>query len=183
MLDLHSYSISEHEHRLAAWAAATAARASKNCRFSVEKGRGLLEEAGLNAAFEITSLPAPTNFEKQHWTWRQRIEEVGRAQVHNDFTHGVAAKLINVYLKTRFINASSLHHPITNVLHPPIDAELLRALADKNVGNLQREWKKYKKIGWSNFSSADYTNCINHVREVCRDQPLWKIEYYWKGHQ
>lgn len=38
-----SYSIEEHKQRLAAWAAASAAIVSPLCRFTIEKGKAILD--------------------------------------------------------------------------------------------------------------------------------------------
>ena len=42
-----SYSIEEHKHRFAAWAAVRAANVN-GCRFTVEQGKDILEKAGMN---------------------------------------------------------------------------------------------------------------------------------------
>ncbi|MBE0440175.1 MAG: hypothetical protein IBX57_10550 [Gammaproteobacteria bacterium] len=42
------YSIEEHKHRFAAWAAARAANVN-GCRFTVEQGKDILEKASMNS--------------------------------------------------------------------------------------------------------------------------------------
>jgi hypothetical protein len=44
------------------------------------------------------------------------------------FTHGIAAKLVNVYLKSVFVCGGRHDHPRVRALHPPIDSLLLDAL-------------------------------------------------------
>ena len=51
------YSIEEHKHRFAAWAAGRAANVN-GCRFTVEQGKKILEDAGMNyIAADIKNLP------------------------------------------------------------------------------------------------------------------------------
>src|SRR4051812_44966887 len=105
------YSINEHKHRLAAWAAATAARASSLCRFNVQKAVEILESAGFDEGFATPEmLPAPGRIDAKHRAWRERVIREAR-QRKIKFTHGVAAKLINVYLKVRFVVGGYHDHP------------------------------------------------------------------------
>ncbi|MDB4506766.1 hypothetical protein N9055_00960 [Akkermansiaceae bacterium] len=178
------YSIEHHKHRLAAWAASRAASTSPLCRFKVEKGIWILESSGFDGKFSsLSSLPHPEDLNECHRNWRNQI--IKSAQNHEyHFTHGVAAKLINCYLKVRFVCGG--HHDDFRVkaLHPPIDAVLLKALASENFGDHATEWRKFKKARWSKFDSNTYEAVISLIQDsLPKGQPLWQIEEHWKGHQ
>lgn len=178
------YSIEDHKHRLAAWDAATSARASPLCRFKVELGMRILEAAGFGPDFScVEQLPQLTKTDAAHEEWR--INVIKKAKVHGlEFTHGVAAKLINCYLKARFVCGGHHGDPRVAGLHPPIDAVLLDALAKQNVGGQGRVWKGFHKACWSKFDSDTYQAVIECIRDSLDEgEPLWMIEQYWKGHQ
>ena len=177
------YTIEEHKHISAAWGAATGARASKLCRFSVSVGKQILEGAGFSAQFTLTNLPLSTELDQRHAEWRQTVIELA-AGMGLPFTHGIAAKLINGYLKDRFVCGGYHEHERVKCLHPPIDALLLGALAEENVGGHAQQWREFRDQRWSKFDSAMYQAVINLIREsLPAGEPLWKIEQYWRGHQ
>ncbi|MFZ0254059.1 MAG: hypothetical protein WAN46_00075, partial [Gammaproteobacteria bacterium] len=122
-----TYSIDEHRHRFAAWAAGRAASV-KGCRFTVKKAKDILESVGLRALVSTPkNLPYPECFDAEHRAWRQKIiERAGEPR----FTHGIAAKLINVYLKSAFVCGGYHEHPRVRAIHPPIDGLLLRELSE-----------------------------------------------------
>ena len=51
-----------------------------------------------------------------------------------DLTHGVAAKLINIYLKATFVSADHQDSPRVRAIHPPIDSILLDSLYEQPYG-------------------------------------------------
>jgi hypothetical protein len=170
------YTIEEHQHRYAAWAASRGA-STKNCRFTVETGKLLLEDCDFDRDFR---LPPASQFDDAHRKWRQALIKKSK---RSSFTHGVAAKLINLYLKARFVFAGSENTPQVRAIHPPIDSLLLHALAAQKVGENEAPWKSLAKLGWSNFDSRTYEKAIEAIKKVCRKQGLWTIEEHWKGHQ
>jgi hypothetical protein len=177
-----AYTIEEHQHRLAAWAAGRASSV-KGCRFKVKKGIKILEVSGFNAALSSPDkLPAPASVDETHKRWRKAIIKAAKGRGLN-FTHGVAAKLINCYLKVRFVCAGQHEHERVKCLHPPIDNVILDELIAHNFGRLKKEWRRFRRIKWSKFDSDTYENVITNIRKSLRGEPLWKIEKYWKGHQ
>jgi hypothetical protein len=178
-----SYTINEHQHRLATWAAGRAASV-KGCRFKVHQAKAILEAAGFDADFATPSaLPKPTQIDATHRKWREAIIK-DAAKQKLSFTHGIAAKLINCYLKVRFVCGGQHEHERVRCLHPPIDAVLLKELARQNVGGFSRQWRQLCQQRWSRFGSRTYQRAINRIRQsLPPGEPLWKIEEHWEGHQ
>jgi hypothetical protein len=149
----------------------------------VEQAKELIEVAGLKQLLpHPNKLPLPRNMDACHARWRKRV--IKAASDHGlDFTHGVAAKLINIYLKASFVCGGHHNHPRVRALHPPIDSMLLDALSAQNVGGYRRAWNEARKIRWSNFNSEQYETVVNHIRDAMPNQALWEVEKYWPGHQ
>ena len=100
------------------------------------------------------------------------------------FTHGVAAKLINIYLKAGFVCGGQDNDPRVQALHPPIDRLLLEELYRNDIGGLRGEWGQARKIRWSKFTSKQYETVIASIRSALGvNVPLWHIEKYWRGYQ
>jgi hypothetical protein len=177
-----AYCIDEHSHRFAAWAASRAASVT-GCRFKVKEGLDWLEVSGLTADMSAPSdLPEPSQTDQQHRIWRARICRQAQT-THPSVSHGVAAKLINCYLKSRFVCGGHHEHPNVAALHPPIDRLLLMALAKGSDGDEGNAWKKAGNKGWSKFDSDEYEDLIAMMRKRLNGAPLWTIEEQWRGVQ
>lgn len=178
-----SYAIDTHQHRFAAWAAASAASASPLCRFTVHQGVTILEAAGFTPALSHPDLlPDPAKLDVRHHAWRMAVITAA-LRLRLEFTHGIAAKLINVYLKSRFVCAGPHAHPRVQALHPPIDAVLLQSLAENDVGGHGADWRRMHRLRWSKYTSTQYQAAIDLIRRCVPSQPLWSIEAHWQGHQ
>ena len=177
------YSINHHTHVFAAWSAATAARAG-TCKFKVKTGRKILEEIGFNETFiNPNKLPTQEKFDVVHKKWCDNaIKSAKRYKIKN-FKHGVAAKLINCYLKVKFVCGGHANHPKVKYIHPPIDRLLLQELKEKNIGDFGEEWSSGGKLSWSHYDYISYNEIIKMIQKTMPNQPLWKIEQYWPGHQ
>ena len=178
-----TYTIDDHKHRFAAWAASRAA-SIKGYRFKVKQGKSILEAAGIQGLISTPdNLPLPQDFDGTHREWREKVILAARNE-NLSFSHGVAAKLINIYLKTIFICGGAHTHVRVKAIHPPIDGVLLKKLARENVGGLKEFWDETILIGWSTFNSDQYEEVIKNIRFVLgNNAPLWEIEKYWKGYQ
>lgn len=177
-----SYSVEEHKHRYAAWASSRASSV-KGCRFSVLQGKMLLEKLNLNSLVNRPDLlPVPGDMDRAHERWRDELitEAEGMGLL---FSHGVAAKLINMYFKTIFVCGGYDSNKNVHLLHPPIDAVLLKALRIKNVGGFKVEWRAAEKAKWSKFTSEEYVSVIDCIKKHMGSKPLWEIEEYWQGFQ
>lgn len=183
-----AYGIEEHAHLFAAWAASRAASV-KGCRFTVKRGRDILEACGFNPQqpSKLEHLPEDSAIDIQHREWRKlACASAKKLAEKNDtykFTHGVAAKLINVYLKTRFVCGGYHDDPKVKALHPPIDKLLLEELARQNIGEHRKEWKSASNKGWSRMTSCEYEKLIDLIKNALSKKPLWMIEEHWKGNQ
>ncbi len=113
------FNIEEHKHRFAAWAASRAA-STRTARFSVEQGKHILEAIGINPELaHPDQLPSSPEMDTAHRQWRLKAIEAGHA-LGLRFTHGIAAKLINCYFKTRFC-LRRLSRPSVGSNTPPPD--------------------------------------------------------------
>ncbi len=175
------YTIEEHKHRFAIWAACRAASV-KGCRFTVEKGKQILEDAKINVIINsIDNLPEPDNFKMWHRKWRNKIINVAQ-QYKLKFTHGVAAKLLNIYFKLIFVCSGNHNDARVKAIHPPIDSLLLNQLYKLDIGEQCKSWQAARRIRWSKLNSEQYENVIKAIRKVLpADNGLWQIEEHWKG--
>ncbi len=187
---MDDYSLDENRNRFSSWAAVTAARASRNCRFTRAEGFLLLRRSGLSRiGTSWDDLPDVSAFDTFHRQLRyllcEAADELWCATDHR-FSHGVAAKLINVYLKAMYLSGVKCNRASDDVrmkakaLHPPIDRMLLAELASRDVGGRAQFWRKQMHKGWSNFTSEDYESTIDVIQHVTGGT-LWKIEKHWLG--
>ncbi len=65
-------------------------------------------------------------------------------------------------------------------MHPPIDGELLKTLANLNVGGYKKKWRAHP---WTKLDSEQYEQLIGFMRKSLNGEQLWKIEEHWKGNQ
>ena len=177
------YTIEEHKHRYAAWAASRAA-STKTCRFEVQIGKEIIEETGLNTLLSSPEqLPSSENIDLKHKLWREIAISAAEKTGLIGFGHGVAAKQINSSQKGVFVCPGHKNHPNVQALHPPIDRLLLDALYFNNVGGLKSDWSLARKLRWSKFNSSQYEAVIQSIRKAMPNKPLWQVESYWRGHQ
>jgi len=149
----------------------------------VEQGVAMLEDAGLGVVIRSPEkLPSQGQMDARHRAWRGRVIAAGESRSLK-LSHGVAAKLINVYLKAAFVCGGHADHERVRALHPPIDSLLLDELVAKNIGELKQEWKTARKIRWSKFSSEEYETLIRHLRTATKGKPMWMVEAHWRGYQ
>ena len=179
-----TYSIEVHKHRFAAWAAGRAAIANRRRSFKVKEAQAILEVVGFKSSLSNPDdLPSPQRFDADHRRWREAIIAAAAKQGLHCFTHGVAAKLINIYLKSRFVCGGHHNHPHVRAIHPPIDSGVLKQLYSKDIGGLRLEWLKAKNVGWSNFDSDQYEAVILNIRKAMPGAALWEVEQFWQGYQ
>jgi hypothetical protein len=180
------FSIITHKHKFAVWAAGRAASV-KDQRFSVKSAKKLIDHINLQEYIDKPD-SLPDNFDTIHDTWCESLIEKSveifdeKVQLKK-IKYGVAAKLINVYLKTILVCGGYHEHEKVKKIHPPIDRLLLTELAKKDDSSLKKIWKEYAEKGWSKFDSADYQAVIRTVKDFVQSKALYTIESFWTGHQ
>jgi hypothetical protein len=175
----NAYGIDLHIHRFAAWAASTAAR-TKSSRFSVEIGVRILEAAVPGVSTGAKAWPDPGCMDEFHRELRNSV--IAEAARHGfEFSHGIAAKLINMYMKAALLSRENCKEPLAAALHPPIDSEMLNAIARLQSAD-KALWRRLNTVCWTNFSSSDYEAAIDGLRRLLGpNEPLWLAEQYWGG--
>ena len=182
---MNNYTIEDHIHISASWIASTAASSSPENRFKVEHGQSILNKSTLKSLIrKPKSLPTRKLFDRNHEIWRNEIIDLSKeVQIEKPFTHGIAAKMINVYLKTIFICGGYHKHTKTRSIHPPIDRILLNKLSQVNFNNRKELWKEMESKGWSKYDADEYQVVIDEIKAGLGRKPLWQIEQYWRGYQ
>ncbi len=186
-----NYTEQEHRHRFASWCASRAASVRNKCTFSAKAGQEIIEASELvkvSYGWDKLNFSNQNEFDRWHFEMRESICLVAKEKVTGDCTHGIAAKIINIYLKTIFIvgvhgKLSSDQVKILGFIHPPIDRTILKELTKNNVGGLATEWRKYETTGFSKFKSEEYEAFIYLIKKVTYGNPLWTIEEHFKGYQ
>lgn len=177
-MKLEDFPFEYHRHVFSSWCAATAARASSLCRFKIVTGKKIIEQSSLYPTIDFPD--SQLQFDRWHDDICAEFINKAKELNVNGFSYGVAAKLLNCYLKAFYISSEN----DSAFLHPPIDRVLLTALAQNNFSDHKMLWKELASKGWSKFSRDDYRYCIHLIREsLPQGAPLWHIERYWPGHQ
>lgn len=190
------YHPAEHRFRFASICAAMAARSNRSgYTISVEHAVDLLRASQLRfCALGPHWLPFKEKFDQNHSEWCADIVKQARQRYPN-FSYGIAAKLVNCFLKAIFIGQfgngffdpygdRKSHGPYDSridALHPPVDSPLLQALADSNAGGFQSDWRLLLAKGWSKFEEGDYESAISLIHKITDNCP-WSIEFYCAKH-
>ena len=184
MKHVTNYGIEDHIHRFSAWCASTAARASKTNRFKVKRGTEILEDCEVFTFLgDPSKLPTTADFDESHRKWRKQVI---KASGSLKFKDGVAAKLINCYLKSSMINRYTINDPRVKSIHPPIDRIILGNL--KTQGHVKFPKGIHKSNGipaWSKLESDQYEEIIQCLKDFIgykvdgSGSGLWEVEKYW----
>jgi hypothetical protein len=145
---MKSYTIAEHRHRFAAWAASRAASV-KGCRFKVKQGVAILERSGFDSNLDCPSnLPEASEFDAFHKIKRNLIIKKA-SEFLLSFSDGVAAKLINCYLEAKFVCRGYSKDEKVKAIHSPIDDVLLEVLinsTDPSISAHRETWIELRKV-------------------------------------
>lgn len=180
---IEDYTLEEHQHRFAVWAASSAAGARQKGH-SIDKVMCWFAEANLD---ELLKAQNKIDFDSRHRELRTSIVRKLK------YKHGRAAKILNVYLKAQFSIIMLKNCRIEQYLHPPLDRLLLKSMKHKYKDKYDLYEKNFPKdrskernkiaLSWSKFSCKQYEAAIKFVRDCVKEEPLWKIEYLWDGSQ
>ena len=173
---LTKYTIEEHRHRFAVWAAARAAQ------------RGFRSLKVLRAALEATDIRqvcgravhlrmTQAQFNKRHRAWCfaicRRLRGPGSRA-----PFGRAAKLVAIYVKTTVVLAGHQRSHLASVAHPPIDRRLLAEMARKHPDH--SDSRLWRTTAWTALTFPKYRRLVESLRSVAGPHPLWKLEAYWQ---
>jgi hypothetical protein len=165
-----SYSIGEHRHRFASWAAARAAgRGQKDWK----AGRVQAAIEGLPTlraiADGVDNLPdSQSEFDLAHSDWCNAL--AAKLQVK----FGRAAKIIAIYLKALTCGLSPVEETRIGFVYPPVDRILLTSLPPNFRSMLAPD------LAWSRMTEAQHRAVIDVLRKVAGQQ-FWEVERYWKA--
>ena len=197
---MSTYSIADHAHRFAVWAAGRAYSRSggDGGGYSVKYAQTMLEAAGMRDINTPTDLPSAEGIDA---FVHERIEAVCAARpatyVHHKTgehlkfrcTYGRAQKLVNVYLKSKLVCGGYHDDERVERLHPPIDSVLLKGLSafsesvagQVQYAEFQNNLLDAQALGssWVVFTQTTYEAYIKAFKSLQKDKPLWAIEEHW----
>jgi len=209
-MDIKNYNLDLHKHILSKWAASRAASQSKGFKFSVELGSKLLllgkkgsqasDQEFIDYVKQIENFNSQDDYDSWHHqtivnmtSYTDELKQL--LDKHNksfsNYTYGIAAKILNCYLKVFFLE-SFCNQKFADFIHPPVDAILLKALRkeDKKLFNFKNS--VFTNIGvqkiptWTRINENEYKTIIKLMKEFVsskNENGLWKIESFWIGHQ
>jgi hypothetical protein len=162
----------------AKWAALSALRSGSPLK-SRQAVYGLLENhANLKELFDSTCFIDQPDFDDWH---KGTVLVFVKAEPALKRTNqvGWAAKIINVYLKTRVYLAGEGRDGLLAAIHPPIDSGLVKGLKKSFP---ERPWM-IKQIKNVHSYEGDYFPFIEECRSLAKAKgflPI-EVEYYWQG--
>jgi len=217
---LEKYTADIHRHRVAAWASARAANQSTSFRFDVLGGLELLslgaqchatfaENFLIEHANQVRRMESQSEFDRWHKNTIEKmlnkeklqgvVNGINKRKPKNrkkirqgSFTYGIAAKILNVYLKVFFLGEMGCPKTtFVHYLHPPIDSILLKELKNSSDAVLSGRIKNLRKKGqsvpaWTSLTEDNYNELIGAIKEFLgkkHQTELWKIEFAWCGFQ
>lgn len=162
-----SYDIFEHQHRFAIW---TAARAVQRSFISTKFIGEAIEATSLRKFSESEINISLEDYKQLHKEWSTQIITTLNNKV--ECSYGRAAKIIAIYLKTTVVIPEKGLTQRCEVIYPPIDRVLLKALSKLE------ELKDFDKEKWTTFDEPKYKEVANRIRKKfsCFN---WSIEKYW----
>ena len=173
-----AYSIAEHRHRFAVWAAA---RAAQRGFTTVENLKTALETTDLRSVVsnsELLQLRA-SGFKELHHTWCSSICSALIERGIGGVAYGRAAKLVAVYLKAMVLLGEAADTPFAHEMHPPIDRTLLQNLAVslRIKSPHKAEWRN---INWTQLNEPDYYLLADQLRAIVpKGMAFWMLEEFW----
>lgn len=161
-------------HDFAKWTALSALRSGSPLKRAVRVYDLISKHADWPVLFDTARAIDESDFDRWHEKTVQAFCEAEAA-----LPVGWAAKIVNVYLKTRVYLAGEGREGLVSVIHPPIDNGLQRGLV-KKFG--PRPWK-IKRIKDIRSYQDDYLPFIHDFRSLAKEDGclLIELEVYWLG--
>lgn len=171
-----TYTIEEHIHRYAVW---TAARAASKSRLKNSEVDIIITTVGLREAVKALQMKTPlTEPIYRQWLKKKGEEIIAVVKERNwsdfktkQFSFGLAAKIISIYIKTAVVLPTNGESTLAQVAHPPIDSLLLKGINAKHQLRLE--------TNWSTFDWERYERMINELFLLYPALPYWRIEDVW----
>lgn len=165
-------------HDFAKWAALSALRSGSPLK-RAERVYNLIENhADRPVLFDLTRAIDETEFDR--WHEKTILDFVAAEPALKKMNQvGWAAKIVNVYLKTRVYLASEGRKGLVSVIHPPIDYGLQQGLKKEFP---DRPWKT-KRIKEFRSYQDDYLPFIKDCRSLAKGEGclLIELEAYWRA--
>ena len=120
---------------------------------------------------------------------RELLDQHNKLYMH--YTYGIAAKILNCYLKVFFLEFFG-NKKFADFIHPPVDALLLETLKKEDKELFTFNSQIFKNIGaqkipkWTKIDENEYKGVISLMKKFVSSKNqngLWKIESFWVGHQ
>lgn len=161
-------------HDFAKWTALSALRSGSPLKSGKQVYELIDHHADLMALFDPTRVIDETEFDR----WHEKTI-LSFCKVEPVLPVGWAAKIVNVYLKTRVYLAGEGQKGLVAVIHPPIDGGLQQGLKKKFTN---RPWK-IKRIKDIRSYQDDYCPFIDDFRSLAKELGclLIELECYWRG--
>ena len=161
-------------HDFAKWTALSALRSGSPLKSGKHIYDLIENHATLTALFDPTRVIDATEFDR----WHEKTVLAFR-KAEPALPVGWAAKIVNVYLKTRVYLAGEGRKGLVSVIHPPIDYGLQRGLKKEFP---HRPWK-IMRIKEIRSYLDDYFPFIQDCRSLAQKEGclLIELEFYWRG--
>lgn len=165
-------------HDFAKWTALSALRSGSPVKSGKQIYNLMENHADLKVLFEPARAIDQVEFDRWHEkTILKFCEKEGAFKSPPQV--GWAAKIINVYLKTRVYLAGEGRKGLVSLIHPPIDGGLAKGL---KMHFPKRPWK-FKSIKGIRSYQRDYFPFIQECRSLAEKEGCFPIEleFYWQG--
>lgn len=160
-------------HDFAKWTALSALRSGSPIK-SGERIYKLIEKHGnMTVLFDPTRAISETEFDR----WHEKTV-LAFCKAEPALPVGWAAKIVNIYLKTRVYLAREGRKGLVSVIHPPIDTALQKALSKHFP---LRPWRKMTIKSILSYHD-DYMPFIKECRSLAKEEgclPI-ELEWYWQ---
>lgn len=158
-----------------AWASARAAQAGSS-KTTVSVLRGALIDADAGNWHKAVAVTSAKDYDAWHM---QTIDGVHRMLVSTVPTigWGIAAKLVNVFIKGQWLLDVSYTGPMRSFGHPAIDSILLRLIDKSYQTNYSRS------LRWQHMTRPEYMGVIDALRRHHAHDAIWTIEEGWSADQ
>lgn len=161
----------------AEWAAFSATRSGCPIK-KTEQVYKLIKAPNYEEIFdEKNFIYLPEFFDEWHRENAKKIvKEANEMRPDVEFPFGWAAKLIDVYLKTRVYIGGEGHPDLVKCIHPPIDNQRLEGIKEKYGANYVIMGGKNRVKAIKDINEKDYEEIIKYCRGVAKAEKCYLIE-------